>query len=55
MAGLKCGVVLAAMLACGGWSGCRAGYNTAQKPADAAKTETRITKEQAKELFKSCR
>ncbi len=56
MAGLKCGVGLAAMLvvAVGAGVGQSSGTSaTGQKPADGAKAEARITKDQAKELFKS--
>ena len=56
MAGLKCGVGLAAVLAVSVGAGVAQSSGTSatgQKPADGAKAETRITKEQAKELFKS--
>lgn len=56
MAGLKCGVGLAAMLAVSVGAAVAQSSGTSatgQKPADGAKAETRITKEQAKELFKS--
>ena len=52
MAGLKRWVWFAGMLAVAVGVGV-AQSPTGQKPADGAKAETRITKEQAKELFKS--
>ena len=51
MAGLKCGAGVIAMLAV--MVGAGVAQDKAQKQGDEAKAETRITKEQAKELFKS--